>query len=147
MRRTLAGMALLLAGLGCTKPAVLKPPKPVPPGTVLIQFTRPVKDSVELTLDGTRVPVEIRTTQRRFWQKNPGGGNLWITGLQPGKHRYFLSSPTLAFGPDQGEILVTAEEGTFLVAFSQTFKAVLYGQPEPLPPPEGLPGVKAILER
>lgn len=147
MRRTLVGTALLLAGLGCTKPAVLKPPKPVSPGTVLIQFTRPVKDSLELSLDGIRVPVEAKVLKRRFWQKDPGGGNLWITGLQPGKHRFFLSSPTLAFGPDQGEFIVNADQGTFLVAFSQTFKAVLYGAPEPLPPPEGLAGVKAVLER
>jgi hypothetical protein len=147
MRRTLAGTALLLAGLGCTKPAVLKPPRPVPGGTVLIQFTRPVKDSLELSLDGTRIPVEVKAVKVGFWRKDPGGGNLWITGLQPGKHRYFLSSPTLAFGPDQGEFIVNADQGTFMVAFSQTFKAVLYGNPEPLPPPEGLPGVKAVLEK
>jgi hypothetical protein len=147
MRRTLAGMAMLLAGLGCTKPAVIKPPKPVPPGTVLIQFTRPVKESLDLSLDGTRVPVEVKSTKRSFWRKDLGSSNLWITGLPPGKHRYFLSSPALAFGPDQGEFTVNADQGTFLVTFSQTFKAVLYGSPEALPPPDGLPGVKVVLEK
>ena len=147
MRRTLAGMAMLLVGLGCTKPAVLKPPKPVPAGAVLIQFTRPVKDILDLTLDGIRVPVEATASKRSFWRKDSGSSNLWISGLPPGKHKYFLSSPHLAFGPDQGEFLVSADKGTFLVAFSQTFKAVLYGDPDPLPRPEGLPGVKAVLEK
>lgn len=146
MRSTLAGMALLLVGLGCTRPAVLKPPRPVPPGTVMIQFTRPVKDSLDLTLDGTRVPVARQAARTSFWSRDKGSAVLTITGLKPGKHRYFLSSPTLAFGPDQGEFLVAEDQGTFLVSFSQTFKAVLYGSPDPLPPPEGLAGVKAVLE-
>ena len=147
MRKTLAAMAVLLAGLACGKPAVLKPPQPVPPGTVLIQFTRPVKEALDLSLDGTRVPVEMLAIKKSFWKKDTGGANLWIRGLKPGKHRYFISSPHLAFGPDQGEFTVAADQGTFLVAFSQTFKAVLYGTPEALPPPEGLPGVKVVLEK
>ncbi|MBI4913522.1 MAG: hypothetical protein HY823_12350 [Acidobacteria bacterium] len=128
---------LAASGLACRRPAVLRPPKPVPPGTVLLQFTKVVKDPIDLTLDGVRVPVQI---------SRKGGKNLWIRGLAPGKHRYFLSSFTLAFGPDQGEFFVTPEQGTFLVSFSQTFKAVLYGTAEPLPPAEGIPGVTAVLE-
>ena len=148
MRRTLAGIVVLVAGLGCTRPAMLKPPRPVPAGSVLLQFTRPVKDSIELVLDGTRVPVDTSAAARkRLFRKDQGGTNLWITGLKPGKHHYFLSSPTLAFGPDQGDFMVNTGEGTYLVLFSQTFKAVLYGTPEPLPAPEGLAGVKAVLEK
>jgi hypothetical protein len=139
MRRTLAGLAIVVmaAGLGCRKPAVLKPLKAVPPGAVLIQFTRVVKDDLELSIDGTRIPVALA---------KKGGKLLWIRGLAVGKHRYFLASATHAFGPDQGEFVVSAEKGVFLANFSQTFKAVLYGVGEPLPAAEGLPGVKASLE-
>lgn len=139
MRRTLAWMMIVaaFAGLACRKPATLKPAKPIPPGAVLIQFNRVVKDDLELSIDSTRIPVTIA---------KKGGKLLWIKGLAPGKHTYFLSSATHAFGPDQGEFIVSAEKGTFLANFSQTFKAVLYGAGEPLPEAKGLPGVKASLE-
>ncbi len=139
MRRSLAGLMIVAAVgcLGCRKPAVLKPVKPVPPGTVLIQFTRVVKSDLELSIDGTRIPVAIA---------KKGGRLLWIKGLSNGRHTYFLSSATHAFGPDQGQFEVSADKGVFLANFSQTFKAVLYGAGEPLPAAEGLPGVKATLE-
>ena len=140
MRKLSAAMVAVLAltgGIACRKPATLKPLKPVPPGVVLIQFTRVVKNDLELALDGTRVPVSL---------DKKGGRMLWIRGLSAGRHTYFLSSSTHAFGPDQGELLVSADKGTFLMNFSQTFKDVLYGAGEPLPPAEGLPGVKASLE-
>jgi hypothetical protein len=139
MRRTLAGLMIVaaLGCLGCRKPAVLKPLKPVPPGAVLIQFTRVVKNEIELSIDGTRIPVAMA---------KKGGKLLWIKGLPVGKHTYFLSSASNAFAPDQGELLISADKGIFMVNFSQTFKAVLYGAGEPLPPAEGLPGVKASLE-
>ena len=139
MRRTLAGLVIVTAAvcLACRRPATLKPIKPVPPGVVLIQLTRVVKDDLEVSIDGTRLPVSIA---------KKGGRLLWIRGLAAGKHTYFLSSATHAFGPDQGELVVSADKGTFLVNFSQTFKAVLYGAGEPLPEAKGLPGVKASLE-
>lgn len=139
MRRTLAGLVIVAVALtsACRRPAVLKPIKPVPPGTVLIQFTRVVKEDLELSLDGTRVPVTIA---------KKGGRLLWIRGLAPGRHTYFLASATHAFGPDQGEFTVAADKGVFLANFSQTFKAVLYGAGDPLPAPKGLPGVQVTLE-
>jgi len=139
MRRTLAGLMIVAAALGlaCRRPATLKPIKAVPPGAVLIQFTRVVKSDIELSIDGTRIPVSLA---------KKGGRLLWIKGLAPGKHTYFLSSASHAFGPDQGEFIVSADTGTFLANFSQAFKAVLYGAGEPLPEAKGLPGVKATLE-
>jgi hypothetical protein len=135
----LTGLAIVaaVACLGCRKPATLKPLKPVPAGVVLIQFTRVVTSDLELTLDGTRIPVAIA---------KKGGKLLWIRGLPAGKHSYFLSSATHAFGPDQGDFTVDPGKGTFLMNFAQTYKAVLYGTAEPLPEAKGLPGVKASLE-
>ncbi len=139
MGRSLAGLMIVaaLGGLGCRKPALLKPAKPVPPGEVLIQFTRVVKSDLELSIDGTRIPVAIA---------RKGGRHLRIKGLAAGKHTYFLASATHAFGPDQGQFEVGPDQGVFLTAFSQTFKAVLYGSGDPLPAATGLPGVKATLE-
>lgn len=127
------------AGVACSKKAVTRPTKSVPAGTVLFQFTRKVRGPVELTLDGVRIPVESL-------KKGKKAKSLLLTGLAPGKHRFFLSSPRDAFGPDQGEFESTATQGVYLVTFAQAFNAVLYGQAEALPPAEGLPGVKARLQ-
>lgn len=141
MRRWLAPLILVLMvlpGLGCAK-LRNKPVKAVPEGTVVFAFNRKVRGPVELTLDGVRVPV-IPVA------KNKPARSLLITGLAPGKHRFFLSSPRDAFGPDQGEFEVAAGQGTRVITFVQAFNAVLYGKAEDLPTAEGIPGVKARLE-
>jgi len=129
----------LVAGVACSNKVATKPSKPVPAGTVQFQFTRKAQGPVELTLDGVRIPVESL-------KKGKKARSLVVSGLTPGKHRFFLYSPRDAFGPDQGEFEVTATQGAYLVTFAQSFDAVLYGQPEALPPAEGVPGVKARLE-
>lgn len=142
MRRWLAPFILVLMvlpGLGCAK-LRNKPVKAVPEGTVLFAFNRKVRGPVELTLDGVRVPVAPVT-------KNKAARSLVVTGIAPGKHRFFLSSPRDAFGPDQGDFEVTAGQGTRVFTFVQAFNAVLYGKSEELPAAEGIPGVKARLER
>jgi len=135
----LAGL-VLVAGLGCTevKPKPLKPPKPVPAGTVLFQFLRSVKGPLDLTIDGTRVQVEPSTKKYPKY--------LTIKGLAEGKHTYFLSSPRDAFGPDQGEFEIKGDKGTFIICFSQKINSMLYGKPEALPPAAGLPGVTAKMD-
>ena len=143
MRKSLvlaAGLALLVGGIGCAKKtSPILPKRPVPPGTVEIQFTKKVQGPLDLTLDGTRIPVEQVSKK--------GGLHLVITDLNPGKHRFVIISPLDAFGPDQGEWDVPEGKGVFQVFFSQHFNATLYGTPEPLPPAPGLPGVKARLEK
>jgi L-2-hydroxyglutarate oxidase LhgO len=69
-----------------------------------------------------------------------------VSGLAAGTHRYFLSSPKDAFGPDHGEVAMPQDQGIFLVNFAQHFNAVLYGKPEPAAPTEGIPGVTARME-
>lgn len=142
MRRWLAPLILvlpILSVLGCAK-VRNKPAKPVPQGMVLFAFNRKVSGPVELTLDGVRVPVAAAP------KKKPAR-SLVVTGLAPGKHRFFLSSPRDAFGPDQGEFEVVGGQGVRLFTFVQAFDAVLYGKSEALPAAEGIPGVTARLER
>lgn len=142
MRKWTAMMAVAIAALGflACKPNVrpIPPKRTLLPGTITIYFNRAVKGPVDLTLDGVRVPVTRNA-------KKPQ--HLVIKGLTPGQHRYFLSSPNDAFGPDQGEVEVLADKGVFLVSFAQKFKAVLYGSADTLPPAPGIPGVTAQLER
>lgn len=142
MRKSLvlvAGLALLALGAGCArKTTPILPKKPVPAGTVEIQFTKKVLGPLDLTLDGTRIPVQQLAKK--------GGTHLVISGLAPGRHRFVLISPLDAFGPDQGEFELPEGRGHFQVFFSQHFNATLYGKPEELPPAPGLPGVKARLE-
>lgn len=129
----------LLAGVACSKNVAIKPAKPVPVGTVLFQFTRKVLGPVDLTLDGARIPVE-------GLKKGKKARSLVVSGLQAGKHRFFIYSSRDAFGADQGEFEVGGTQGVFLVTFAQSFDSVLYGKAEALPPAEGIPGVKARLE-
>jgi len=126
--------------MGCTnvKPKPIKPPKPVPAGTLQFRFLRSVKGPIDLTIDGVRLPVAPSEKRRPVY--------LSVTGLSAGKHRYFLSSPQDAFGPDQGEFEMPGDKGVFLVCFSQQFNSVLYGKPDAIPPAEGLPGVKAKMD-
>ncbi len=132
-----AVMAALVGGAGCRRAKSL-PTRTAPSGTLVIRFTRPLLGQLELTLDGTRIPVEAKGKKLQ---------ELTVTGLSAGRHRYFITSPRDAFGPDQGEVEFVDGQGVFLTAFSQKFDSVLYGKPDPLPAPEGLPGVKALLSK
>ena len=133
----LAGCWVLAAGMACGKPKPIQPAKPVPEGSVLFQFTKKVEGPVELTVDGTRIPVN--QTARKCL-------HLSVTGLALGKHRLTLLSPQDAFGPDQLDLDLPAGRGVFKVLFSQQFTSVLYGKPEAVPASDGLPGVKATLQ-
>lgn len=131
-------IAALAVAVGCRKGTTL-PIKEQPAGVLKLRFTRAVLGPVDLTLDGVRVPITV-VGKKKFQE-------LTITGLPAGKHRYFLTSPRDAFGPDQGEVELPEAKGAMLILFSQRFEAVLYGKPEPVPTAEGLPGVKAVLSR
>jgi hypothetical protein len=121
--------------MGCHK-IPLTSPKPLPSGTVVLRFTRKVHGPLELSLDGTRIPVA---------QYPKGAWSLVIKGLAPGKHRYFLSSPKEIFSPDLADLDMPSDKGVYEVVLTQKFDAVLYGKPDPLPVAEGLPGVSATL--
>lgn len=134
----LCGAALSMAlSTGCGK-VPLTPKHPIPAGTVVFRFTRPVRGPLELTLDGARIPIQ---------QTPKGGISLQIQGLSTGKHRFFLTSQRETFSPDQGELDLPADKGIYQVTLSQRLDAVLYGKPDPLPTAEGLPGVTAVLHK
>ena len=134
----LGGCLVIAAGLACGKPRPILPKKPVPPGTVLFQFTQKVQGPLELTVDGLRIPVANEDEEKCKF--------LSITGLAQGKHHIVLLSPLDAFGPDQIDVDLTATGGFFKVLYAQQFKSVLYGKPEAVPAADAIPGVKATLE-
>jgi hypothetical protein len=134
----LPATCIIWAGLACAKPQPIVPAKPVPAGTVLLHFTKKVVGPVELTIDGSRIPVaKVGKKKCR---------HLEVTGLAQGKHRFVLLSPLEAFGPDQFDVELGAAQGEFKVLFAQELKSVLYGSPEPTPAANGIPGVQARLE-
>ena len=138
LKQVVLGSCLILAaGLACRKPKAILPSKPVPAGTVLLQFTKKVEGPVELSVDGMRIPVQTEGKQCK---------HLVVTGLAAGKHHLILLSPLDAFSPDQLDVELTPAKGAFMVLFSQQFNSVLYGKPEPTPPADAIPGVKAILK-
>ena len=134
-RRTALAAVAVLSVAACKK-IPLKPAKPLPVGTVVLRFTRPIKGPLDLSIDGTRIPVS---------QDPKGGSVLTVTGLSSGSHRYLLSSRRDAFSPDKAEFTLPDDGGFYEVVFAQRFEAVLYGKPAENPPAEGLPGVKAAL--
>ncbi|HEX9081723.1 MAG TPA: hypothetical protein VF768_05550 [Holophagaceae bacterium] len=137
-RFAIPAMVLLLgagAAMGCRK-IPLTSPTPIPSGTVVFRFTRKVHGPMELSLDGTRIPVT---------QLPKGARSMVIRGLAPGKHRFFLSSAREIFSPDLGDLDMPSDKGVYQIVLTQSFDAVLYGKPDPLPPAEGLPGVTAAL--
>jgi hypothetical protein len=138
LERAVPAMVILAAALACGKPRPITPARPVPAGTALFLFTRKVEGPVELTVDGTRVPV-TRMGKKKCRR-------LAVAGLAPGKHRFVLLSPLEAFGPDQLDVDLGEARGEYRVLFAQNLKSVLYGQPEPAPAAAGLPGVRATLE-
>jgi hypothetical protein len=130
--------ALVIMGavfLGCRK-VPLTPSHPVPAGEVIFRFTTTVRGPVELTLDGTRIPVQ---------QLPKGAISLLVKGLAPGKHRFFLTSQRETFSPDTGDLDMSSDKGIYQVTLAQHLEAVLYGKPDPLPAAEGIPGVTATL--
>lgn len=135
--RFLPALALvsLATAAGCTK-IPLKPTKALPAGTVVLRFTRKIAGPLDLSIDGTRVPVA---------QSKKGGRLLRIQGLDAGRHQIFLSSPRDAFGPAQREISLPDDGGFYEVVFAQRFDATLYGKSTEAQAPEGLPKVKAEL--
>jgi len=138
LRLVLPATCILLAGLACGKPQPIVPPRPVPAGTVLFQFTRKVIGPIDLSVDGIRVPV-VKVGKKKFRR-------LEVSGLALGKHRFVLLSPLEAFGPDQIDLDLGAAKGEFKVLFAQELKSVLYGSPEPMPAANGIPGVQARLQ-
>ena len=138
LRLVLPAICIVLSGLACGKPQPIVPRRPVPAGTVLFQFTKKIIGPVELTIDGSRVPV-AKAGKKKFRR-------LEVTGLALGRHRFVLLSPLEAFGPDQIEVELTPGRGEFKVLFAQELKSVLYGSPEPTPAAGGIAGVQARLE-
>lgn len=139
MKVRLAVPALVMLGatlfLGCRK-IPLTPKSPIPAGSVVFRFTRKVMGPVELSVDGTRLPVAPLPK---------GATSLVVKGLTPGKHRFFLTSQRETFSPDLGELDLPADRGVYQITLTQNLDSVLYGKPDPLPPAEGLPGVTATL--
>ena len=135
----LPAMVILVAPtfLGCKK-VPLTPTHPIPAGEVVFRFTSAVQGPVELTVDGTRIPVQ---------QLPKGAISLQVKGLAPGKHRFFLTSQRETFSPDMGELDMSSDKGIYQVTLTQHLEAVLYGKPDPLPAAEGLRGVTAVLAR
>jgi hypothetical protein len=131
--------AMVLLGaatfMGCSK-VPLTPSRPLPAGTAEFRFTLKVLGPVELTLDGTRIPIQ---------QLPKGATGLVVKGVAPGKHRFFLTSQHETFSPDMGELEMPTDKGLYLVTLTQRLDAVLYGKADPLPAAEGLPGVTATL--
>lgn len=132
-----SAMVLLGAAsyMGCSK-VPLTPRFPIPPGSIVFRFTKTVKGPVELSLDGTRIPVQ---------QRPKGACILQVKGLAPGKHRYFLTSQHETFSPDAGVLDMPEDKGIYQITLTQQLVAVLYGKPDQLPAAEGLPGVTATL--
>lgn len=134
----LMAAAALAVLVGCTSTVMpFLPQKPLPPGTLQMQFTRKVTGPIDLTIDGVRIPITQKKKKARV---------LTVSGLSQGKHNYFIASHADVIGPDFGEFEIGPTEGVFQVHFAQKLKAVLFEGESIAPAAEGIPGVTAVLE-
>lgn len=136
-RLALPALLLLAPATACRK-IPLTSPKPLPAGTLVLRFSRPLKGSLELTLDDARIPLSSEKKK---------GNALVITGLSMGLHHYFLSSPEDAFGPANGQVSMPDDHGVYEVVMAQRLDAVLYGKAAAAPPAQAQPGITARLEK
>ncbi|MCL1894510.1 MAG: hypothetical protein FWG02_09825 [Holophagaceae bacterium] len=130
-------LAFFFTLTGCKGVRPILPAKKLPPDTLQMYFVKKISGPVDLTIDGTRIPVV---------QKQKKVQLLTISGLSLGKHYYFITSHVDAIGPDYGEFEIGSDEGVFQIHFSNRLKAALLETGHSVPVAEGIPGVKAILE-
>jgi hypothetical protein len=135
-RLALPALLLLIPATACRK-IPLTSPKPLPAGTLVLRFSRPLKGSLELTLDDARIPL---TAKKK-------GNALVITGLSTGLHHYFLSGTEDAFGPAGGQVAMPDDHGVYEIVLAQRLDAVLYGKAAPAPPAQAQTGITAHLEK
>jgi len=109
----LAALLPLLSLFGCKGAKPILPKRPLPSGTFQVRFTSKIRGPLELTINGSRVPVE---------QKKKKARTLTVSGLPVGTHRYFFFCPTEVIGPDLGEIEMGPDNGVFQVHFSQRLR-------------------------
>jgi hypothetical protein len=135
----LAAAAAIAPLAGCRGAKPILPRRPLPSGTFQVQFTSRLRGPLELTINGSRVPVEQRKKRAR---------TLTVSGLPVGTHRYFFFCPAEVVGPDLGEIEMGPDGGVFQVHFSQRLR-VAYPEPaqEAAPGAWGAGGgIAAVLE-
>ena len=128
---------VLMTGLACHRAPAFPQQGSLPAGTAMLQFSMRVQGPLELTIDGTRVPVR-KVAKKTGWR-------LSVDGLGQGPHRFLLMSPREAFGPDQFELTLGPSRGEFKYLFAQKIQADLYGTPDSGPSAEAIPGVTASL--
>ncbi len=136
-RLALPALLLLAPATACRK-IPLTSPKVLPAGTLALRFSRELKGTLELTLDGVRTPVVAGKKK---------GNVLIIAGLSTGLHRYFLSGPQDAFGPAGGEVSLPDDHGVYEIVLAQRLDAELYGKPADAAPTQAQAGITAHLEK
>lgn len=110
----------------------------LPPGTLVLQFSKKVKGPIDLNIDGVRIKVD---------QSGKGGDTLIITGLEPTVHRFTIASPNDAFGPSSSDVVLPDDQGIVVPVFSQSFEAILYGNYSTPAPADNPSNIKATLRK
>lgn len=108
---TLLGLFLLS---GCYKLLDLEK-NPVPPNSLMLEFSSPVRYVMELRIDDEVIPVRYSRKNRR----------LLIEGLEPGRHSFNIHSISYVFGPEFENFQVGPNQGAYFFIQSRKYRSAL----------------------
>ena len=105
---------LLLVSGGCRKTLDLAD-QPVPAGTLVLEFAAPVRYVMDLSIDGSPVPI-------RFVKRNRV---LRVEGLQPGVHTFNIHSISYVFGPEFERFQIAEDRGAYFFIQQRKYRSGL----------------------
>jgi hypothetical protein len=109
------GPLCLLVLAGCYKPLDLEK-NPIPPNSLMLEFSAPVRYVMELRIDGELVPIRYARGNRR----------LLVEGLQPGRHTFNIDSISYVFGPEFERFELNAgQQGAYFFIQSRKYRSAL----------------------
>lgn len=108
-------LAIAVASPGCFRKKIDWTQEAIPPGTLVIEFSRKLKYVMELQVDGQNVPIH-------FGSRNKV---LSVKGLTPGAHHFNIHSISYVFGPEFGRVQLTEENGAYVFVLSRKYRSAL----------------------
>jgi len=105
---------LALVSGGCRKSLDLVD-EPVPGGTLILEFAAPVRYVMDLSIDGSPVPI-------RFVKRNRV---LRVEGLAPGVHTFNIHSISYVFGPEFERFRIEEDSGAYFFIQQRKYRSGL----------------------
>lgn len=87
----------------------------IPPNTLIVEFSQPIKYVFDIAVDGEKVPVKY-TSRNRV---------LKVTGLKPGVHHFNMNSLSYVFGPEFERFKVDEAGGAYFFVQTRKYRSAI----------------------